>query len=448
MQHSSSEGAAYLLCGQASISTDAWNGQQHAKFISYDVLEIPSEEIISRSTMHITWMTNSIVRALKLAQEKQLVVAIVHSHSDLTKFSDQDDANEPYLVELCQHRNGLEAKLLSLIFVQTGELIGRLWLNSKESIPLTLIQVVGKSIKLHYKDRGRGLPLNIFHRQALAFGESLNQDLAKLRIGVVGCGGTGSAVAMLLARLGVGYIALFDPDTIEETNLNRLHGAFANDAVNHLPKVEVIARSLAGLENTQIRTFQMRVGDSSCQDALKSCDILFGCTDDHAGRFLLNRFAYYYVTPVIDLGLASELSNDEPPVVKCLDGRVTVLLPENTCLMCREIINPIQVRDENLKYEDSKEYNQRKSESYILGEGNPSPAVVTFTTEVASMAIQELIHRLQGFRGTDGAIDNRIRKFHLMEDRKVGCKPKTSCPVCDSPEHWGAGDVEPFLGVL
>jgi molybdopterin/thiamine biosynthesis adenylyltransferase len=45
-----------------------------------------------------------------------------------------------------------------------------------------------------------------FQRQALAFGQALNQDLVALRVGVIGCGGTGSAVAMLLARLGVGQI--------------------------------------------------------------------------------------------------------------------------------------------------------------------------------------------------------------------------------------------------
>src|SRR3712207_6906598 len=49
-----------------------------------------------------------------------------------------------------------------------------------------------------------------------------SSDLRKLRIGIVGCGGTGSAVAMLLARLGVGQLALFDNDIVDQTNLNRL----------------------------------------------------------------------------------------------------------------------------------------------------------------------------------------------------------------------------------
>ena len=71
-----------------------------------------------------------------------------------------------------------------------------------------------------------------------------NGDLRHLRVGVVGCGGTGSAVAMLLARLGVGQIALFDEDVVERTNLNRLHGARQSDADAMRPKVQAVAASI------------------------------------------------------------------------------------------------------------------------------------------------------------------------------------------------------------
>ena len=62
-------------------------------------------------------------------------------------------------------------------------------------------------------------------RQARLFGPSFNPLLRGLRIAVVGLGGTGSAVAMLLARLGVGHLLLIDDDIVETTNLNRIHGS-------------------------------------------------------------------------------------------------------------------------------------------------------------------------------------------------------------------------------
>jgi hypothetical protein len=73
---------------------------------------------------------------------------------------------------------------------------------------------------------------------------------------------------------------------------------------------------------------------------------------------------------------------------------------------------------------------------------------VLFTTDVASMALQELVHRLQGFRGQDGAVSQQVRKFKLREDRRQGMPPKPHCQVCDSAERWGIGDVEPFLDLV
>ena len=52
---------------------------------------------------------------------------------------------------------------------------------------------------------------------------------------------------MLLARLGVGQLALFDEDIVEVTNLNRLHGARRADADAMRPKVEVVAREISEL---------------------------------------------------------------------------------------------------------------------------------------------------------------------------------------------------------
>ena len=92
------------------------------------------------------------------------------------------------------------------------------------------------------------------------------------------------------------------------------------------------------------------------------------------------------------------------------------------------------------------EYEQQKVEAYVAGEGNPRPAVVTFTTEVAAMAVNEMLHRLQGFRGANGSVAQRVRKFHLGEDFRPGCKPAEGCRICGDQTIWGKGDVDPFLG--
>jgi molybdopterin/thiamine biosynthesis adenylyltransferase len=252
---------------------------------------------------------------------------------------------------------------------------------------------------------------------------------------------------MLLARLGVGQIALIDNDIVDRTNLNRLHGSTQADADAMRPKVEVVAREIARMA-LDVRVFPIEawVGDPGCRDALKSCDVIFGATDDHDGRLFLNRFAYYYLVPVVDMGLAIDVGDGEIPTIHAFDGRVSTIFPGHTCLICRDVIRPSVASAEALKRTSPEEYERRKAEAYVAGGGNPAPAVVTFTTEVACMAVNEMIHRLQGFRGADGSAANRVRKFHLMEDRLPGHRPREGCPVCGSPDIWGRGDIEPFLG--
>ncbi len=288
-----------------------------------------------------------------------------------------------------------------------------------------------------------------FHRQALALGQTLNEDLSALRVGIVGCGGTGSATAMLLAHLGVGQLVLIDNDIVDRTNLNRLHGARQADADVMCPKVKVVAHTISEMGlGVRALPIEAWVGGERCLDALKSCDIIFGCTDDNEGRLFLNRLAYYYLIPVIDVGLAIDVGDGVVPKVKAFDGRVTVLQPHATCLMCRKVISTELARAESLRRANHSEYERQKAEAYVVGEGNPRPAVVTFTTEAATMAVNEMIHRIQGFRGPGGSADNRVRKFHLMEDRLPGHKPCKGCRICDRQTIWGRGDEDPFLGLV
>jgi molybdopterin/thiamine biosynthesis adenylyltransferase len=444
------EHAAYILCNRADVKLDPWDRQAHVKYACVKVLPVPDDQVIESRANLITWQTASFVAALKTAAANGQVVGVVHSHpSGVTQFSAQDDANEPDLVQLAVNRNGEGTQMLSLILTADGQFRGRVWLlpTKRGHEKLRVIRVLGERIALHYAGRGRELSMPSFQRQALAFGDALNQDLRQLRASVIGAGGTGSAVAMLLARLGVGQLALIDNDIVDQTNLNRLHGAGQSDADAMRPKVQTVANSITAMGlGVRVVPIEAWVGDPTCRDALRSSDVIFGCTDDHEGRLFLNRFGFYYLTPVIDMGLAIDVGDESSRTIKALDGRVTVLAPGHTCLLCRGVIDPEIARAETMKRTSPEEYEQRKAEAYVAGEGNANPAVVTFTTELACMAVNELIHRLQGFRGDQGSAANRVRKFHLGEDRRPGHTPSPSCPLCAGDEFWGRGDTTPFLG--
>jgi len=441
------EHVAYVLFNKANVHVDPWDRQAHVKYLSAKVVPVSDEHILESTPNLVTWQTASFIRCLKQAEANNQTLAIVHSHpGGLRTFSPQDDENEPELVRLAQNRNGTDTPLLSFIITPDKYLAGRVWLSPKYYAPMRLIRSIGDTFTINYADRGAISSRQAFDRQALAFGKALNGDLSRLRVGVVGCGGTGSAIAMLLPRIGVGNVGLIDNDIVDVTNLNRLHGARQADADAMTPKVQVVARAITELGlGTRVVTKEAWVGDPDCYDLLKSCDVIFGCTDDNEGRLFLNRLALFYLIPVIDLGLAIRVTDTEPPAMEVLDGRVTVLIPGKACLSCRGVVDAARAAEESMRRAKPALYEKRKAEAYVFGEGDPNPVVVTFTTELATMAVNELLQRLNGFRGPEGFRTNQVRKFHLMMDVKPGAKSTAGCALCDSDGYWGRGDVKPFL---
>jgi molybdopterin/thiamine biosynthesis adenylyltransferase len=373
------EHATYILFNKANINVDPWDRQAHIKYLSAKVVPVPDEQVLESTPNLVSWQTASFIRCLKAAAANNQVLAIVHSHpGGQRSFSKQDDANEAELIQLAQNRNGPDTPMLSFIITPDRALTGRVWLSHKYHAPLRLIRTIGDSFIISYAGRGLASSRQAFDRQALAFGKALNEDLSKLRVGLVGCGGTGSAVAMLLPRIGVGRVALVDNDIVDVTNLNRLHGARQADADAMTPKVEVVARAITELGlGTRVVFREAWVGDPECYDLLKSCDIIFGCTDDNEGRLFLSRLALFYLIPVIDLGLAISVTDAEPPAMEALDGRVTILTPGKPCLACRGVVDAVRAAEEAMRRAEPALYENRKVEAYVFGEGNPNPVVVT-----------------------------------------------------------------------
>ncbi|MCB1357230.1 MAG: ThiF family adenylyltransferase [Maritimibacter sp.] len=439
------EGAAYMLLGTSEIAQDPWDQEPRTRYTSYEVIAIPLEDRVNASHKHVTWSSNSFAQLCRRAAAEGLVPAIVHSHpGGFDGFSAQDDRNERDLFIMARNRNGSRARLVSIVQVGDDLYRARVW---EEDIAPRLCQritCIGTRFEIQAIDEPA--TSEVLSRQALAFGPEVNILLRQLSVAVVGCGGTGSAVVQLLARLGVGRILVIDEDIVEHSNLNRLHGATWKDADNAVPKVDVMVRevSMMGLD-VEIRSLNAWVDAPHMRDALKSCDIVFGCTDDHAGRLYLNRLAHFYLIPVIDVGLLLMPRDDGKPGQLEMAARVSLLFPTSACLACRGTVDPVRAREEDLQRSDPAEYERQKTEAYVRGAGNPSPAVATFTTEAATMAVNELLAGLVDFRGTGGWKWQRYRKLDKGLDRTQSAQQKATCPVCGSEEYWGLGDVDPFL---
>jgi adenylyltransferase/sulfurtransferase len=144
-----------------------------------------------------------------------------------------------------------------------------------------------------------------YSRQVLfrGIGAAGQQKLAASRVAIVGCGATGSAIAALLARSGVGTIRIIDRDYIELSNLQRQSLFDEADANESLPKAIAAARKIAAF-NSQIR-IEPHVADltpANIDSMLADVPLILDGTDNFETRYLINDFAVKSSLPWIYTG--------------------------------------------------------------------------------------------------------------------------------------------------
>jgi molybdopterin-synthase adenylyltransferase len=141
-----------------------------------------------------------------------------------------------------------------------------------------------------------------YSRQVLfsGIGEEGQRRLAAARVAIVGCGATGSALASLLARAGVGWLRIIDRDYVEPSNLQRQMLFDEADAGESLPKAIAAARKI-GAFNSDIAV-EARVEDlvpGNIDSLLDGADVILDGTDNFETRYLLNDYAVKHARPWI-----------------------------------------------------------------------------------------------------------------------------------------------------
>jgi molybdopterin/thiamine biosynthesis adenylyltransferase len=274
-----------------------------------------------------------------------------------------------------------------------------------------------------------------FDRQERVFGRVGQKVLRGLHVGVVGAGGTGSAVIEQLARIGIGRLTVVDDDVVTETNLSRIHQSETGDVGT--AKCEVAGRLARDL-GVEYRALAGRVTAREVARELRICDIVIGCTDDHAGRIVLARMAPRYLQLFVDIGVTVDVIEGRVVGAPC---RVSVQEPGDVCLICRGHVSLAHASAELLT-EDDRRF--RQGEGYVPGLGEPDPSVVAYTTLAASTAVAEVLSRLFGFacaNHNDILVDPIAGRWSSL-NRRTG-----PLDGCTSYEVIGSGDGETFLGM-
>jgi molybdopterin/thiamine biosynthesis adenylyltransferase len=133
-----------------------------------------------------------------------------------------------------------------------------------------------------------------YSRQVLfrGIGAEGQRKLADARVAIVGCGATGSALAGLLARAGVGTLRIIDRDYVEPSNLQRQSLFDEQDAAESLPKAIAAARKIAAF-NSRI-VVEAKVEDlvpGNIEALLEGTSLILDGTDNFETRYLINDYA-------------------------------------------------------------------------------------------------------------------------------------------------------------
>jgi hypothetical protein len=152
-------------------------------------------------------------------------------------------------------------------------------------------------------------------------------------VGIIGLGGGGSHVVLQLAHLGVGNYMLVDPDTIDETNLNRLVGGTQKDVKRGTLKVDIAERVIrAVVADASIGAHPTQWQEVA--NELQTCDVLFGCLDAVAAKDQLDKFCQRFLIPYIDIGMdVHKVGADF-----LISGQVVLITPGSPCLRCMGLV--------------------------------------------------------------------------------------------------------------
>ncbi len=164
------------------------------------------------------------------------------------------------------------------------------------------------------------------------------------RILLIGTGGLGSPAALVLARAGIGTLALIDDDYVSVENLHRqiLHRTWE---IGH-PKVESAARAIARIApRLQVIALKERFFPERARELVRQFDVVLDGADNFATKFLVNDACVIEGIPFVHAGAirwSGQLLPVRPgaPCYRCLFEEQP---PQTAGTSCREagVVGPV-----------------------------------------------------------------------------------------------------------
>lgn len=215
-------------------------------------------------------------------------------------------------------------------------------------------------------------------RRQSFLGANLESVLKNTRLAVIGLCGGGSHIAQQLAHIGFMNLMLVDFDSADASNINRMVGLTAADVNAESAKTDVIARRILEV-NPDANVVSKNMRWQECHDALKECDLVFGCVDSYGQRDQLESFCRRYLIAYIDIGM--DVHGEEGRYF--VSGQSIMSLPGQACMRCMGYLNDGVLAREAARY----------------GAVGGKPQVVWPNGVLASMAVGQAMAILTAWNG-------------------------------------------------
>ena len=281
-----------------------------------------------------------LLRAINLAISEKAGLAFMHSHpSDGWQGMSRPDVRAEQDV-IAYPALATRLPLVGLTIGTDGYWSARFWQKDGKKIQrhwCQKVRIVGKnSYKIYCNDHLIPPPerKNILRRTFDTWGTKHQNNIARLKVGIVGLGSVGCIVAEAIARIGVGNIVLIDPDKVEEHNLDRLlYGTTGTIGSYKVDMAADFIKKHSTAEGVNVTALPIPVHHDHAYYEALDCDFLFSCVDRPVARDVLNFISIAHLIPVVDGGVAITVNKDKSFYAHWRSHLVT---PYHQCLRCNK----------------------------------------------------------------------------------------------------------------
>ena len=365
-------------------------------------------------------------RIIRIARRKKTGIAFLHSHPSpgWQDMSGTDRRTEMTISGAVKAATNLQ--LVGLTAGKDGTWSARFWCKNKHGkfVPqwCDSVRAIGDWLEIslppalkEYRKRKSQ------DRSLAAWGESVQNIMSNIKVGVIGTGSVGSIVAESLARIGVGDIMLMDYDLIKTENLDRMLHSYEKDVGK--PKVKVLAKAIkksSSALNPIIEPLILNVCSEEGYRKALDCDVLFSCVDRPWPRSVLNHIALSHLIPVIDGGISVERRKDGIGMLRA-DWRALTVTPTRACMECLHQYDPGDVQADREGLFDNPGYIRNLTEDHFA---KRNANVFGFSLNLASLELLQFISLMVPMPGRRNPGEQVYHFVPAILDISLGkCKP-------------------------